>query len=69
MSIISVIDNENNRWKRNTHTHTQTHTHTHTQTHKQTNKQTNKQKRQKRTSGTEAIVKEWELNDFVMRLS
>ena len=48
-----------------THTHTQTHAHTHTQTHKQTNKQ----KRQKRTSGTEAIVKEWELNDFVMRLS
>ena len=25
--------------------------------------------RQKRTSGTEGIVKEWELNDFVMGLS
>ena len=31
-------------------------------------KKTNKQ-RQKRTSGTGGIVKEWELNDFVMGLS
>ena len=29
----------------------------------------NKKQRQKRTSGTEAIVKEWELNNFVMHLS
>ena len=28
-----------------------------------------KKQRQKRTSGTEAIVKEWELNNFVVRLS
>ena len=36
-----------------------------------TNKQTNKQKRQrqKRTRGTEAIVKLQELNDFVVHLS
>ena len=35
------------------------------------NKQTNKQKRQrqKRTRGTEAIVKLQELNDFVVHLS
>ena len=31
-------------------------------------KKQNKQ-RQKRTSGTEGIVKEWELNDFVIGLS
>ena len=31
-------------------------------------KKTNKQ-RQKRTSGTGGIVKEWELNDFVIGLS
>ena len=31
-------------------------------------KKTNKQ-RQKRKSGTGGIVKEWELNDFVMGLS
>ena len=48
MPIISVIDNENNRWKRNA--------------------KTNKQK-QNRTSGTEVKVKEWEVNDFVVRLS
>ena len=45
MSIISVIDNENKRWKRNTHTHTNTHTYTHTNT--QTNKQTKKTKKNK----------------------
>ena len=28
-----------------------------------------KKKRQKRTRGTAAIVKGWELNDFVVRLS
>ena len=31
--------------------------------------QTKKKQRQKRTRGTKAIVKGWELNDFVVRLS
>ena len=35
---------------------------------KKTNKQTNKQ-RQKGARATEAIVKEWELSGFVVRLS
>ena len=47
MPIISVRDNENNRWKRNAE----------------------KKQRQKRTRGTKAIVKGWELNDFVVHLS
>ena len=34
----------------------------------ETTKQTNKQ-RQKRAKGTEAIVKKWEINDFVLHLS
>ena len=45
MPIISVRDNENNRWKRNAN---------------------KKKQRQKRTRGTKAIVKGWELNDFVV---
>ena len=45
MPIISVIDNENNRWKRNT------------------------KKEKERKIGTDAMVKEWELNDFVVCLS
>ena len=32
-------------------------------------KKTKNKQRQKRTRGTEAIVKEWKLNDFVARLS
>ena len=48
MPIISVIDNENNRWKRSA------------------KKATNNKKR---TSGMEAKVKEWQLNDFVVRLN
>ena len=46
MPIISVRDNENNRWKKNA--------------------QKNKDSRGK---GVEATVKEWEQNDFLMRLS
>ena len=38
------------------------HTHTHTHTKK-------KPKDRKEQGGTEAIVKEWELNNFVVRLS
>ena len=54
MSIISVRDNENSRWKRNAKT----------KKIKQSKKQT-----QKRTRGTEAIVKGWELNDIFVHLS
>ena len=46
MPIISVRDNESNRWKRNAE----------------------KKKRQKRTKGTKAVVKGWELNGFVVLL-
>ena len=54
MAIISVIDNQNNRWKRNA---------------KKTTKQ-NKTKQNKKIikKGTEAIVKEWKLNDFFVCL-
>ena len=54
MPIISVRDNENNRWKKIA---------------KKTNKkdkQTSKDGRERGGSGTEAIVKEWELNDFAV---
>ena len=53
MPIITVGDNENNRWNRNvkkSHTHTQT-------------------QRQERIRWTEAIVKRSELNDFAVRLN
>ena len=53
MSIISVSDNENNRWKRNIN--------------KQTNKNKNKDK--KEPGEIKALVKGWELNDFVVHLS
>ena len=53
MPIISVKDNKNNRWKRNPK--------------KQTNKQTNNDRKEQRA--TEAIVKGWELNYFVVLLS
>ena len=51
MAIISVIDNQNNRWKRNA-------------------KKTTKQNKTKKIikKGTEAIVKEWKLNDFFVCL-
>ena len=51
MAIISVIDNQNNRWKRNA-------------------KKTAKQNKTKKIikKGTEAIVKEWKLNDFFVCL-
>ena len=50
MLIISVRNNENNRWKRNA-------------------KKTKTKQRQRGTRGTKAMVKEGELNDFVVRLS
>ena len=58
MPIISVWDNENNRWKRNEK-----------KTKKnQTNREKYKKKDRKEQGGTEAIVKEWELNDFFVQV-
>ena len=54
MPIISVRDNENNRWKWNAKTKT---------------KKTKKKQRQKRTRGTEAMVKGLELNYSVVHLA
>ena len=49
MPIISIKDNENSRWKRNSK--------------KNPTKNTNKDRKEQ--GGTKAIVKVWELNDFV----
>ena len=59
MLIISIRDNENNRWKRNAKAKKQ----------KKKTTATKKKQRQKRTWGAEAIVKGWELNDFPVQLS
>ena len=53
MLIISVRDNENNRWKRNA----------------QKQQQQQKNKERKEQGGIEAIVNRWELNDFVVHLT
>ena len=53
MPIISVRDNENNRWKWNAKTKTKK----------------KKKQRQKRTRGTEAMVKGLELNNSVVHLA
>ena len=58
MPIISVRDNENNRWKRSA---------TKTKNKKKKSQKTNKDRKEK--GGTEAIVKRWEINDFVVHLS
>ena len=55
MLIISVRDNENNRWKRNAQ--------------KQQQQQQQKNKERKEQGGIEAIVNRWELNDFVVHLT
>ena len=55
MTIISVRDNENHRWKRNAKI----------KTNKKQKKET---KTEKNKGGTEVTVKEWELNDFVVHL-
>ena len=55
MAIITVRDNEKNRWKRNT------------KVNKKQTKKANKDRKEQ--GGTEAIVKGWELNDFVVHLS
>ena len=54
MSIISIRDNENNIWKRNTQKKT---------------KKTNKQVQKRARGDKNEKVKEWELNDFVVHLS
>ena len=55
MSIISVRDNENHRWKRNA------------KTKKKTSKNRKEQEQgRKEQGGTEAIVKWWELNGFAV---
>ena len=59
MPIISVRDNESNSWKRNAKKKQQ---------QQQQQKEANKQ-RQKREKGIEPIVKEWEINDFLVHLS
>ena len=58
MPIISVWDNENNRWKRNEKKTKK----------KQTNREKYKKKDRKEQGGTEAIVKQWELNDFFVQV-
>ena len=58
MTIISVRDNENSRWKRNANKNRKK---------KQTKKETNKDRKEQ--GGTEAIMKGSKLNDFIMHLS
>ena len=58
MTIISVRDNENSRWKRNANKNRKKN---------QTKKETNKDK--KEHGGTEVIMKESKLNNFIMHLS
>ena len=56
MPIIRIRDNENNRWNRNANKKA-----------KQTNKKASKDRKEQ--GGTEAIVKECGLNNFVVHLS
>ena len=58
MPIIRVRNNENIRWKKEKRKKQQK--------NKQTNKQTNKDRKEQ--GGTAAIVKGWQLNDFVAHL-
>ena len=58
MLMISLRDNENNIWIRNDKKNNNK---------KQTNKQTNKDRKEQ--GWTEAIVKWWELNGFIVHLS
>ena len=57
MPIITVADNENNRWNRNA------------EKKEATAITTTKNKDRKEQGGTEAILKGWELNNFVAHLS
>ena len=58
MLKISIRDNENNRWNRNFKKKKQ----------KKQNETKKANKDRKEQEGAEAIVKEWELNDFVVHL-
>ena len=60
MPIISIKDNENSRWKRKAKTKQQK---------KQKNNSKKSNKDRKEQGGTEAMVKGWELNDFILHLS
>ena len=53
MFVISVRDNENNRWKKKQNKHNNS----------------NNNKDRKEQGETEALVKGWGLNDFVVHLS
>ena len=57
MPIISVRDNENNRWKKNAKKKQQ----------QQNKSKTNKNRKEEQR--TEAMVEGWELNYFVVHLS
>ena len=59
MLIISVGDNENNGWKRSAKTKNKT----------KKRQNNNNNKKTKEQGGTKAIVKGWDLNDFVVELS
>ena len=61
MPIIRIRDNENNRWNRNANKKTKQ------RKKKQTNKKASKDRKEQ--GGTEAIVKECGLNNFVVHLS
>ena len=52
MPIISVSENENNRWKKNP----------------QKQNKTSKQTKTEKKKGADAIVKGWELNDLIVYL-
>ena len=54
MPLISVRDNENNKGNRNA---------------KKKQQQQKKQRKTEKNKGEKAIVKGWELNDFVVHLS
>ena len=58
MPIISIRDNENNRWKRNAKTKT-----------KKQQKKPKQTKTENNKGATKAVVKGGEVNDFVVDLS
>ena len=60
MPIISLRDNENSRWKRNAKK---------IKIVDEREMQKKKNKGRKEQGGTEALLKGWELNDFVVHLS
>ena len=63
MLIISIKDKENNKWKKKKKKKKKK------KTKKKKKKKKKKKAKKKKIRGMEAIVKEWEINDFVERLS